>query len=154
MQNQPRPRSLQPAPGMDVPVDSREVSLGIPAKPEYLVLVRLALSAVCRLTPLGPDEVADLKLAVTEAATSRVQPDQPGDEESPELRVGMRLEQDRLEVTLRGGAASDMPDEERELSRPIIDATVDQFDDGGHSTLLVKPLSDTLGEPEDPSIAA
>ncbi len=46
-----------------MPTDSREVSLGIPAKPEYLVLVRLALSAVCRLTPLGPDEVADLKLA-------------------------------------------------------------------------------------------
>src|SRR3954465_15406925 len=113
---------------MDVPADSREVSLGIPAKPEYLVLVRLALSAVCRLTPLGPDEVADLKLAGTEAATSRrqpdqpgaagggapasrVQPDQPGDAESPELRVGMRLEEDRLEVTLRGGASSEMPDE-------------------------------------------
>src|SRR3954463_15553354 len=104
MQNQPRPRSLQPWPGMDVAHDSREVSLGIPAKPEYLVLVRLALSAVCRLTPLGPDEGADLKLAVTEAATSRVQADHPGDAESPELRVGMRLDQDRLEVTLRGGA--------------------------------------------------
>src|SRR5947208_2354723 len=44
---------------MNVSADSREVSLGIPAKPEYLVLVRLALSAVCRLTPLAPDEVAD-----------------------------------------------------------------------------------------------
>ena len=126
---------------MDVPTDSREVSLGIPAKPEYLVLVRLALSAVCRLTPLGPDEVADLKLAVTEAATSRVQPDQPGDAESPELRVGMRLEEDRLEVRLRGGASSDVPDEERELSRAIIEATVDRFDDNGDSTLLVKHLA-------------
>src|SRR5260370_39776956 len=89
---------------MNASTDSREVSLGIPAKPEYLVLVRLALSAVCRLTPLGPDEVADLKLAVTEAATSRVQADRPGDDESPELRVGMRLDEDRLEVTLSGGA--------------------------------------------------
>jgi serine/threonine-protein kinase RsbW len=130
---------------MDVPADSREVSLGIPAKPEYLVLVRLALSAVCRLTPLGPDEVADLKLAVTEAATSRVQPDQPGDAESPELRVGMKLEEDRLEVTLRGGAASEMPEEERELSRAIIEATVDRFDDAGDSTLLVKQLAASPG---------
>lgn len=130
---------------MEVPVDSREVSLGIPAKPEYLVLVRLALSAVCRLTPLAPDEVADLKLAVTEAATSRVQPDRPGDAESPELRVGMRLEEDRLEVTLRGGASSDVPDEERELSRAIIEATVDQFDDNGEATLLVKHLAATPG---------
>jgi serine/threonine-protein kinase RsbW len=125
---------------MDVPADSREVSLGIPAKPEYLVLVRLALSAVCRLTPLGPDDVADLKLAVTEAATGRVRPDHPGDEESPELRVGMKLNEDQLEVTLRGGAKAEMADEERELSRAIIEATVDQFDEAGDSTRLVKQL--------------
>jgi serine/threonine-protein kinase RsbW len=130
---------------MEVPVDSREVSLGIPAKPEYLVLVRLALSAVCRLTSLGPDEIADLKLAVTEAATSRVQADQPGDAESPELRVGMRLEEDRLEVTLRGGTSSQVPDEERELSRAIIEATVDRFHDGADSTLLVKDLAGAPG---------
>jgi hypothetical protein len=130
---------------MDVPADSREVSLGIPAKPEYLVLDRLALSAEFRHTPLGPDEDADQNHADTEAATSRVQPDQPGDEESPELRVGMRLEEDRLEVTLRGGAPSGVPDEERELSRAIIEATVDRFDDAGDSTLLVKQLAATPG---------
>jgi serine/threonine-protein kinase RsbW len=128
---------------MDVPADSREVSLGIPAKPEYLVLVRLALSAVCRLTPLGPDEVADLKLAVTEAATSRVRPDEPGDDESPELRVGMRLEEDRLEVTLRGGATADVADDERELSKAIIEATVDRYADEADSTVLVKHLPGT-----------
>ena len=126
---------------MDVPADSREVSLGIPAKPEYLVLVRLALSAVCRLTPLGPDEVADLKLAVTEAATSRVRPDQPGDAESPELRVGMRLDEDRLEVVLRGGAGAEVAEEERELSKAIIEATVDQYAEDAESTTLVKHLA-------------
>ena len=124
-----------------MPTDSREVSLGIPAKPEYLVLVRLALSAVCRLTPLGPDEVADLKLAVTEAATGRVQPDRPGDDESPELRVGMKLDDDKLEVTLRGGTPSDVPDDERELSRAIVEATVDQFEEDSDSTRLVKHLA-------------
>jgi hypothetical protein len=126
---------------MEVPVDSREVSLGIPAKPEYLVLVRLALAAVCRLTPLAPDEVADLKLAVTEAATSRVRSDQPGDDESPELRVGMRLDEDRLEVTLRGGAAAELEEDDRELSRAIIAATVDEWDDENGSVRLVKQLA-------------
>ena len=48
---------------------SHTVSLTIPAKPDYVVLARLALSAVCRLAPLAADEVADLKLAITEAAT-------------------------------------------------------------------------------------
>ena len=51
---------------------TRSVRLKVPAKPEYIVLTRLALSAVCRLTSLEPEDVADLKLAVTEAATAFV----------------------------------------------------------------------------------
>ena len=62
--------------------DSRDVSLTIPARPDYLVLARLALSAVCRLTPLSPEEVADLKLAITEAANDFVDDARPLDDES------------------------------------------------------------------------
>ena len=64
--------------------DERDVSLTIPARPDYLVLARLALSAVCRLTPLSPEEVADLKLAITEAANDYVE-DSPADEEGGRL---------------------------------------------------------------------
>src|ERR1700716_476766 len=53
---------------MEVATQSRTVSLTIPAKPDYVVLARLALSAVCRLSPLAPEEVADMKLAITEAS--------------------------------------------------------------------------------------
>lgn len=120
----------------------RDVSLAIPAKPEYLVLVRLALSAVCRLTPLSADDVADLKLAVTEAATSRVSPDHPGADESPELRVGMALGDDQLVVELSGGADAEIPDDERELSLAIIDATVDEFEPEGDPVRIVKYLAD------------
>lgn len=119
----------------------RDVSLAIPAKPEYLVLVRLALSAVCRLTSLSADDVADLKLAVTEAATGRVAADHPGDDEPPELRVGMALQPEKLVVELSGGTdASSIPEDERELSRAIIDATVDEFDDSGEPVRIVKHL--------------
>src|SRR5437763_12577273 len=54
---------------MEASATPRTVSLVVPAKPDYVVLARLALSAVCRLSPLAPEEVADLKLAITEAAT-------------------------------------------------------------------------------------
>ena len=47
---------------------TRAVALTVPAKPDYVVLARLALGAVCRLAPLSPEEVGDLKLAMTEAA--------------------------------------------------------------------------------------
>src|SRR4051812_8187973 len=58
---------------MTVESGASTVHLTVPAKPEYVVLTRLALSAVCRLTPLQPEDVADLKLAITEAATALVQ---------------------------------------------------------------------------------
>ena len=41
---------------MEASSPGRTVSLTIPAKPDYVVLARLALSAVCRLSPLAPEE--------------------------------------------------------------------------------------------------
>ena len=93
--------------------DSRDVSLTIPAKPGYLVLARLALSAVCRLTPLDSTEVADLKLAVTEAANDFVD-EETGDEDE-QVDFDFRLHEDRLVLELEGPAASPPP-MEQELS--------------------------------------
>ena len=81
--------------------DSRDVSLTIPARPDYLVLARLALSAVCRLTPLSPEEIADLKLAITEAANDYVDDARPLDDET-RLSFGFHLLDDRLVDGARG----------------------------------------------------
>ena len=48
------------------------VRLTIPAKPEYITLVRLALSGLSRLRPLSEETLGDLKLAVTEACSNSV----------------------------------------------------------------------------------
>ena len=48
-------------------------TLSVPAQAEYLVLCRLAVTALARLAPLGEELVEDLKLAVTEACTNVVQ---------------------------------------------------------------------------------
>jgi serine/threonine-protein kinase RsbW len=119
---------------------SRDVALTIPARPDYLVLARLALSAVCRLTPLSAEEVADLKLAITEAANDFVDDERADDDEEGRLSFSFKLLDDRLLLELDGpkGAVSDV---ERELGRAIIDATVDECDFGGGRTLLVKYLA-------------
>jgi anti-sigma regulatory factor (Ser/Thr protein kinase) len=112
---------------------SRDVHLSVPARPDYLVLARLALSAMCRLTPLEHAEVADLKLAVTEAAAGFV-----ADGGDPEATVGFefRLCDDRIEMKL-DGTPIDTPAEEQEVSRAIVAATVDEFSiNGGHATLV------------------
>ena len=112
---------------------SRDVHLSVPARPDYLVLARLALSAMCRLTPLEHAEVADLKLAITEAASGFVADGQP-----PERIVDFdfRLLDDRIEMELDGVPVA-TPAEEQEVSRAIVEATVDQFElRDGHVTLV------------------
>jgi serine/threonine-protein kinase RsbW len=117
---------------------SRDVSLTIPARPDYLVLARLALSAVCRLTPLSPEEVADLKLAITEAANEYVDEARPLDDES-RLSFSFKLADDRLQMDLDGPSGALAP-AEQELSRAIIEATVDESTFSSSRTRLVKYL--------------
>jgi serine/threonine-protein kinase RsbW len=123
----------------EAPTQSRDVALTIPAKPDYLVLARLALSAVCRLTPLSPEQVADLKLAVTEAANDFVPVSSAGDDES-RITFSFRLLPDRLELELTG-EAGEAPGLEQELGRAIIDAVVDECVSESGRTLLVKRLA-------------
>ena len=126
-----------PLPVATVP-DSRDVSLTIPAKPDYLVLARLALAAVCRLTPLTPEDVADLKLAVTEAAADFVD-ERAADQDEARVNFSFRLEEERLVLVLEGMQA-EVPPAEQELGRAIIDATVDECDFAPGRTRLVKRL--------------
>jgi serine/threonine-protein kinase RsbW len=119
--------------------DSRDVSLTIPARPDYLVLARLALSAVCRLTPLSPEEIADLKLAITEAANDYVDESRPLEDES-RVSFSFRLLDDRLSMELSGPGSS-VSAVEQELSRAIIEATVDECSFATGRTLLIKYLA-------------
>src|SRR3954447_1204284 len=109
------------------------VRLTVPAKPEYVVLTRLALSAVCRLTPLQPEDVADLKLAITEAATGLVR-----DGSEAQLECGFELHDDRLVLEVGGPAQATVSAEEQELGRAIIEATVDECEYREDSVRLVK----------------
>ena len=120
---------------------ARSVSLAIPPKPDYIVLARLALSAICRLTPLQPDDVADLKLAVSEVATERLS----GGADVP-VRLQFDLEDDRLVVDLHAGAAP--AGSEDALSRAIVEATVDEVTYDESSVRLVKRLPDSPADLE------
>lgn len=113
---------------------SRTVSLTIPPKPDYIVLARLALSAICRLTPLRPDDVADLKLAVSEVATERLAGASDGS-----VRLAVDLQDDQLVVDLHAAAAPGGAGDP--LSRAIVEATVDEVEYNDSSVRLVKHLS-------------
>ena len=52
--------------------EGRSVRLTIPAKPEYITLGRLALTAIAGVRPVSDEALHDLKLALTEACTNSV----------------------------------------------------------------------------------
>jgi serine/threonine-protein kinase RsbW len=52
--------------------EARTVRLTFPARAEYITLCRLALTGISRLHPLSDEVLADLKLALTEAASNSV----------------------------------------------------------------------------------
>lgn len=121
------------------------VRLAVPAKSKYVGLARLAAVAVCRLTPLSPEAVADLKLAIGEAAGSWIGPPARPGEDEPEhsLRFRFALERERLLVDLSCSGPERGSEDERELARTIIEATVDECHLEPGSVCLVKYLADS-----------
>src|SRR5438132_3879062 len=88
------------------------VRLTIPARPEYITLGRLALTAIAGVRPVSDETLHDLKLALTEACTNSVR------HAYDEGRVGnveivYRLEPDRLVVEVGDeGAGFELLDEQ------------------------------------------
>lgn len=111
------------------------IRLTIPAKPEYISLCRLALSGLARVRPLGDETLADLKLAITEAASNCVR--HAYGEDGGFVEIVYQVEPDRLviEVADNGtgfelaegdGAPSDLS--EGGLGIAIIRAIADDFE--------------------------
>jgi serine/threonine-protein kinase RsbW len=113
------------------------VRLTIPARPEYITLCRLALTGIGRVRELSDELLADLKLALTEAASNSVRHAYGG--EVGVVEISYELHPDRLviEVTDDGGGFDPLgavgpPDELSEggLGIAIIRAIADEVEIG------------------------
>ena len=117
--------------------EAQSVRLRIPAKAEYITLVRLALSGLSRLRPLDEETLSDLKLAVTEACSNSVRHGYASGEGTVE--VSYELQRDRLVVEVlddgpgfdfqhSGGRGDELT--EGGLGIAIIRAVADEFEAG------------------------
>ena len=122
------------------PSVDQAIRLTIPAKPEYISLARLALAGLSRVRELDPETLADLKLAITEAASNSVR--HAYSDGSGTVEVVYDLQPDRLVIEVsddgegfdydREPAAADLEDELTEggLGIAIIKTIADEFELG------------------------
>jgi serine/threonine-protein kinase RsbW len=115
------------------------VRLTIPARAEYITLCRLALTGIARVRDLPDEILADLKLALTEAASNSVRHAYAGADNAGVVEISYELRPDRLviEVTDEGGGfdpedAEGPPEELSEggLGIAIIRAIADEVEIG------------------------
>jgi serine/threonine-protein kinase RsbW len=109
----------------------REVRLRIPAKAEYVLLGRLALSGITRMRPLNDETVNDLKLAVTEACTNSVR--HAYGDNGGTVDIVYELHDDRLVVEVSDDGTGFDPDEVEE---------VDELTEGGLGIAIIRALVD------------
>jgi serine/threonine-protein kinase RsbW len=112
------------------------VALTIPAKAEYIVLSRLALSGLARARALEPALVADLKLALTEACSNVVRhayKEQP----TGEVEVRYELDEDKLSVEVVDEGIGFDPE-------AAAAAAGDELDEGGLGISIIRAIVDEL----------
>jgi serine/threonine-protein kinase RsbW len=102
-------------------VSTPTVRLAMPAKAEYLILVRLALAGIAREVPMSESTLADLKLAVTEVCGNVVRHAYHG--EPGEVRVTFDVTPESIEVAVEDDGAGltleDIPDVVRLDEEPV-----------------------------------
>src|SRR5579862_4346160 len=103
--------------------DDGSVSLTVPARPEYLRLVRLAAADTGARAELSIEEIDDLRIAVDELSYALI-----GDDPLDEMLILRYLASPGV-VEIEGTcAAPDVPFEVSQLSKSIIGAVVDEHE--------------------------
>ena len=120
------------------------VEMKIPAKPEYVGVIRLTISGIASRMGYTYEEIEDIKIAVSEACTNAVQHAYP-DEESGEVIVGFGIYEDKLETMVAdSGKSFDFLQTKNELGPYTESSTVDQLSEGGLGLYLIETLMDEV----------
>jgi serine/threonine-protein kinase RsbW len=111
------------------------VRLRIPARAEYITLCRLALTGIARLRALSDELVADLKLALTEAASNSVR-HAYGDKDAGVVEISYELLPDRLVIEVTDDGEGFDPVSSR--------GEPDGLSEGGLGIAIIRAIADEV----------
>lgn len=120
------------------------IEMKVPAKPEYVGIIRLTLSGIASRMGYSYDDIEDLKIATSEACTNAVQHAYMNTEDG-EVIVGFGLYVDRLEVVIAdNGKSFDFEQMKNELGPYSASSPVEQLPEGGLGLYLMETLMDEV----------
>jgi serine/threonine-protein kinase RsbW len=115
--------------------EGRSIHLTIPARPEYITLGRLALTAIAGVRPLSDETLHDLKLALTEACTNSVK-HAYDDTGRGSVDIVYELQADRLAVEVGDAGTGFDPAE--------TGGDGDELEEGGLGIAIIRALTDEV----------
>jgi serine/threonine-protein kinase RsbW len=115
--------------------DAVMVRLTIPARAEYITLCRLALTGIARLRELSDELLADLKLALTEAASNSVR-HAYGDKDAGVVDISYQLFSDRLVIEVR--------DEGEGFDPAEAEGNAAELSEGGLGIAIIRAIADDV----------
>jgi serine/threonine-protein kinase RsbW len=115
--------------------DAVTVRLTIPARAEYITLCRLALTGIARLRELSDELLADLKLALTEAASNSVR-HAYGDKDAGVVDISYQLFSDRLVI--------EVTDEGEGFDPAEAEGSAAELSEGGLGIAIIRAIADDV----------
>jgi serine/threonine-protein kinase RsbW len=111
------------------------VRLTIPARAEYITLCRLALTGIARVRDLSDELLADLKLALTEAASNSVRHAYSGDHAGV-AEISYELLPDRLVIEVTDDGFGFDPSEAK--------GAPEELSEGGLGIAIIRAIADDV----------
>lgn len=115
--------------------DALTVRLTIPARAEYITLCRLALTGIGRLREVSDELLADLKLALTEAASNSVR-HAYGNTDLGVVDITYQLFPDRLVI--------EVTDEGEGFDPTEAEGDADELSEGGLGIAIIRAIADEV----------
>ncbi|HET7615539.1 MAG TPA: anti-sigma B factor RsbW [Bacillales bacterium] len=116
----------------------------VPAKPEYVGVVRLTASGVANRVGFTYDEIEDIKVAVSEACTNAVDHAYKNQNEG-KVTIGFGVYEDRLEIMVVDRGRSFDFETVRDNVGPFEgEVFVEQLNEGGLGLFLIETLMDKV----------
>lgn len=119
------------------------IEMKFPAKPDYVSVIRLSISGIATRMGFSYEDIEDLKIAVSEAASNVVT---HAYDENGEMTIGIGVYPNRIEVMVAdSGESFDLKDIKEDIG-PYDKNTeeVDSLREGGFGLFIINTLMDKV----------